>query len=123
MLSSNRNGLCLIKNKVVGSTANAGMWSGFVREHLLPRIFGFELLMAPYAVAHFKLAFQLAGHDLSEAQAAGATKRALWAYDFASDERIQVYLTNALEATEEEIAGLWGPLRIVTEEAHPAALG
>ena len=40
---------------------NAGMWSGFVREHLLPRLFGFELLMAPYAVAHFKLAFQLAG--------------------------------------------------------------
>jgi predicted helicase len=93
---------------------NAGMWSGFVREHLLPRIFGFELLMAPYAVAHFKLAFQLAGHDLPEAQ------RVLWAYDFASDERIQVYLTNALEATEEEIAGLWGPLRIVTEEAQQA---
>jgi hypothetical protein len=34
---------------------NAGMWSGYVRNHLLPRIFGFELLMAPYAVAHFKL--------------------------------------------------------------------
>jgi predicted helicase len=93
---------------------NAGMWSGFVREHLLPRIFGFELLMAPYAVAHFKLAFQLAGHDLSEAQ------QALWAYDFASDERIQVYLTNTLEAIEEEIAGLFGPLRIVTEEAQQA---
>jgi predicted helicase len=93
---------------------NAGMWSGFVREHLLPRIFGFELLMAPYAVAHFKLSFQLAGHDLPEAQ------RALWAYDFASDERIQVYLTNALEAVEEEVMGLWGPLRIVTEEAQAA---
>lgn len=74
---------------------NAGMWSGYVREHLLPRIFGFELLMAPYAVAHFKLALQLAGHDLSEAQ------RARWAYDFASDERIQVYLTNALEGPHE----------------------
>ena len=43
---------------------NAGMWSSYVREHLLPRIFGFEWLMAPYAVAHFKLAMQLAGHDL-----------------------------------------------------------
>ncbi|RLC83671.1 MAG: DNA methyltransferase [Chloroflexi bacterium] len=74
---------------------NAGMWSGYVREHLLPRIFGFELLMAPYAVAHFKLALQLAGHDLSTAQ------RARWAYDFASDERIQVYLTNALEGPHE----------------------
>ncbi len=78
---------------------NAGMWSGYVREHLLPRIFGFELLMAPYAVAHFKLAMQLAAHDLPEAQ----QKR--WAYDFASDERIGIYLTNALEGPHEH-AGL-----------------
>ena len=49
---------------------NAGMWSGYVRNHLLPRIFGFELLMAPYAVAHFKLGMQLAGHD-HDSRAAG----------------------------------------------------
>lgn len=30
-------------------------WSGYVKERLLPRIFGFELLMAPYAIAHLKL--------------------------------------------------------------------
>jgi predicted helicase len=47
-------------------SGNAGMWSGFVKEHLLPRLFGFELLMAPYAVAHFKLGMQLAGQDLPE---------------------------------------------------------
>src|SRR5262249_28342163 len=35
-------------------TGNAGMWSTYVRDHLLPRIFGFELLMAPYAMAHLK---------------------------------------------------------------------
>ena len=55
---------------------NAGMWSGYVRKHLLPRIFGFELLMAPYAVAHFKLGMQLAGQDMHPAQ------REKWAYDF-----------------------------------------
>jgi hypothetical protein len=74
---------------------NAGLWSGYVREHLLPRLFGFELLMAPYAVAHFKLALQLAGYDLSDAQ------RTLWAYDFATGERIRVYLTNSLEGPHE----------------------
>ncbi len=74
---------------------NAGMWSGYVREHLLPRIFGFELLMAPYAVAHFKLALQLAGLDLDP------ELRAAWAYDFAGNERIQVYLTNSLEGPHE----------------------
>lgn len=58
-----------------------GMWSGYVREHLLPRLFGFELQMAPYAVCHMKLGLQLAETG----------------YDFASDERLGIYLTNTLE--------------------------
>ncbi len=33
----------------------AGAGTGYVAQHLLPRLFGFELLMAPYAVAHMKL--------------------------------------------------------------------
>ena len=32
-----------------------GMWNDYVAEKLLKRIFGFELLMAPYAIAHLKL--------------------------------------------------------------------
>lgn len=71
----------LIRQRFI-EQGNAGMWPGYVREHLLPRLFGFELLMAPYAVAHFKLALQLAGQDLPESM------RKDWAYDFASDERI-----------------------------------
>jgi len=60
---------------------NKGMWSGYVKEHLLPRMHGFELLMAPYSVAHLKLGLQLANTG----------------YDFGSDERLNVFLTNALE--------------------------
>ena len=60
---------------------NDGAWPGYVAEHLLPRLFGFELLMAPYAVAHMKLGLTL--------EATG--------YDFASDKRLGVYLTNSLE--------------------------
>ena len=60
---------------------NEGAWPGYVAEHLLPRLFGFELLMAPYAVAHMKLGLTL--------EATG--------YDFASDQRLGVYLTNSLE--------------------------
>jgi predicted helicase len=74
---------------------DAGDWSDYVRLHLLPRIFGFELLMAPYAVAHFKLGLQLAGRDLPEEQ------RVQWAYDFSADERLRVYLTNTLEEAHE----------------------
>ncbi|MCK4627099.1 MAG: DNA methyltransferase [Phycisphaerae bacterium] len=97
------------------SAGNAGLWNGYVRKHLLPRLFGFELLMAPYAVAHFKLAMQLAGHDLSDAQ------RKNWAYDFAGDERLGVYLTNTLEEAEKKITTLYGPLRALSDEAEAAA--
>ncbi|WP_072619346.1 type ISP restriction/modification enzyme [Spirulina major] len=58
-----------------------GMWSSYVGQHLLPRLFGFELLMAPYTVAHMKLGLQL--------QELG--------YEFDSDERLKIYLTNTLQ--------------------------
>jgi len=95
---------------------NAGMWSGYVRNHLLPRLFGFELLMAPYAVAHFKLAMQLSGSDLES-----DILHLQWAYDFAGDERLGIYLTNTLEETEHKIADFLGPLRVITDEANAAA--
>ena len=58
-----------------------GAWPGYVRDHLLNRIFGFELLMAPYAVAHLKIGLQL--------EETG--------YTFGDDERLGIYLTNTLE--------------------------
>jgi type I restriction-modification system DNA methylase subunit len=61
---------------------DAGLWSAYVRDHLLPRLFGFELLMAPYAMAHFKLGMLLAGHDLPK------EKQKQWQYDFEGDERL-----------------------------------
>jgi len=79
-----------------------GMWSGYVKEHLLPRIFGFELMMAPYAVAHMKLGLQLAEIG----------------YDFASDERLGIYLTNTLEETEETSRTLFA--QYLSQEARAA---
>ncbi len=70
---------------------DAGAWPGYVRERLLPRLFGFELLMAPYAMAHLKLGMQLAALDLPEAD------RARWAVHPGGDERLGVYLTNTLD--------------------------
>ena len=34
---------------------NQGIWQQYVEQHLLPRLHGFEILMASYAVAHIKL--------------------------------------------------------------------
>lgn len=58
-------------------------WSSYVKERLLPRIFGFELLMAPYAIAHLKIGLFL--------QETG--------YQFDVDMRLGIYLSNALEQT------------------------
>ncbi len=56
-------------------------WSDYIAQDLLPRLLGFELLMAPYAVAHLKLGLQLA--ELG--------------YKFNTEERLRVYLTNTLQ--------------------------
>lgn len=94
----------------------AGLWSNYVHEHLLPRIFGFELLMAPYAMAHLKLGMQLAAQDMPEA------RRSIWTYGFETDDRLQVYLTNTLEQVESHAQQLLGSLgRAVSEEAAQAA--
>src|SRR6266699_3176485 len=61
--------------------SNKGMWTSYVSQHLLPRLFGFELLMAPYTVAHMQLSLQLKQTG----------------YDVGSNERLGVYLTNTLE--------------------------
>ncbi|MBI5385910.1 MAG: N-6 DNA methylase [Verrucomicrobia bacterium] len=91
----------------------AGLWPAYVHEHLLPRLFGFELLMAPYAVAHFKLGLELSARHLPELW------RANWAYQFRPDERVNIYLTNTLEDVE-RVAQQLGPLSIISREANEA---
>ncbi|GAB1406432.1 DNA methyltransferase [Thermomonas brevis] len=83
---------------------NAGAWPGYVAEHLLPRLFGFELLMAPYAVAHMKLGLEL--------EQSG--------YDFASDKRLGVFLTNSLEEAH-ELTGLPLFTQWLADESRAAA--
>lgn len=56
-------------------------WNDYVPAHLLPRLHGYELLMAPYAIAHVKVGLKLAETG----------------YRFGADVRARIYLTNALE--------------------------
>lgn len=92
---------------------NLGAWGDYVHEHLLPRLFGFELLMAPYAVAHFKLGLALAARDQPELW------RQNWSYEARQNERINVFLTNTLEDLEKTAEQL-GPLRMLSNEANSA---
>ena len=68
-----------------GSRRITALWNDYVPRHLLPRLHGYELLMAPYAIAHLKIGLKL--YETG--------------YRFGSDERAQVYLTNALEPPPE----------------------
>ncbi len=92
---------------------NAGQWGSYVHEHLLPRLFGFELLMAPYAVAHFKLGLALAAMDEEP------LFRQQWSYEPRAGERVNIFLTNTLEDVERHVEML-GPLRALSDEAAAA---
>ena len=78
-------------------------WSGYVEERLLPRIFGFELLVAPYSIAHLKL-----GLFLEET-----------GYQFDTGKRLGVYLTNTLEEASKKTASLFE--EFIADEADQAS--
>lgn len=59
---------------------NEGLWPGYVRDELIPRLNGFELLMASYTMAHVKLDLVLAATG----------------YTHADDSRFKVFLTDSL---------------------------
>ncbi len=79
-----------------------GMWQSYVEEHLLPRLNGFELLMASYAVAHLKLDILLSG--------TGYTHR--------HDSRLRIYLTNSLEECHPDTGSLFA--QWLSSEANEA---
>ena len=67
----------------VTQTYGAAEWGPYVNADLVRRIFGFELLVAPYTIAHLKLGLFL--------QSQG----------WRADERLGIYLTNTLEQPAE----------------------
>ena len=68
-----------------------GSWSSYVEEHLIPRLNGFELLMASYAMAHLKL-------DLLLMETG---------YKPINQKRFNVFLTNSLEEHHEQTGSLY----------------
>lgn len=79
-----------------------GLWQDYVERDLLPRLNGFELLMASYAVAHLKL-------DLLLEQTG---------YQHLTDRRLHVYLTNSLETANDAGRNLFDQL--FSDEANRA---
>lgn len=80
-----------------------GMWSNYVENHLIPRINGFELLMASYAMAHLKLELLLTETG----------------YKPTKDQRLKVYLTNSLEESHPDTGTLFA--NWLSSEANEAS--
>ena len=79
-----------------------GMWSSYVENHLIPRLNGFELLMASYTMAHLKLDMLLTDTG----------------YIPTKDQRLRVFLTNSLEEPNPDSGTLFGTL--LSDEADQA---
>lgn len=79
-----------------------GIWSKYVEDDLIPRLNGFELLMASYAMAHLKLDMLLTDTG----------------YVPTKEQRLRVFLTNSLEEPHADSGTLWGNL--LSEESDQA---
>lgn len=75
-----------------------GAWTSYVPEHLLPRLHGFELMMAPYTIAHLKLDMEIG---------------------IPAQQRFRVFLTNSLEESNPDADTLFGTY--LAREANEAS--
>ena len=89
--------------ETIETSGLGGVWPEYVRDHLLPRLFGFELLMAPYAICHLKLALEIGGTDAG--------------FRMPDGQRLGVFLTNTLEEPHERTTGALFAHEIAQEAA------
>lgn len=80
-----------------------GLWPSYVEKSLIPRIHGFEILMASYTIAHLKLSY-----TLKETGYTGQT-----------NQRLNVFLTNSLEEATPRANNLFA--RWLSDEADAAS--
>jgi hypothetical protein len=90
-------------------TNQEGKWKSYVDTELLPRLHGFELMMASYTIAHLKLGMTLdsLGIDINNLK-----------------NRIGIYLTNTLEeaGNTENTGNLFGFMDSIAEESREASI-
>jgi predicted helicase len=85
-----------------------GRWPKYVLHDLLPRIHGFEIMMAPYTIAHLKLSMFLKDKG----------------FKYFNDSRLGIYLTNSLEESnirDDLFSGEFGFAGSIAEESREAS--
>lgn len=95
-----------IIHEYIHSTKQDGRWTSYVHNDLLPRIHGFEIMMAPYTIAHLKLSM--------------AFKKTGFIH---FNKRLGIYLTNSLEESYErdDLFGEIGFAGSIAEESREAS--
>lgn len=85
-----------------------GRWPKYVFNDLLPRLHGFELMMAPYTIAHLKLSMKLKETG----------------FKYFNQRRLGIYLTNSLEEGNQlgDLFTSFGFAESIAEESKEAAL-
>ena len=84
-----------------------GRWPAYTEDDLIPRLSGFELMMAPYTIAHLKLGLTLQESGITELR-----------------KRLGVYLTNTLEEgvpRQQDLFASLGLAAAITEEGQAAS--
>ena len=79
-----------------------GIWNSYVEQHLIPRLNGFELLMASYAMAHLKMDMLLTETGFKATQ----------------EQRTRIFLTNSLEESHPDAGTLFASW--LSDEANQA---
>ncbi|NPU99961.1 MAG: N-6 DNA methylase [Brevinematales bacterium] len=90
----------IVKQIYSGFKGQEGLWPEYVNKELIPRLNGFEILMAPYTISHLKLSSLFAE--------TGANP----------DQRLRVFLTNSLEEAHEHTGTIFA--RFLSMEAQEA---
>jgi predicted helicase len=79
------------------------LWQSYAQKDLLPRVHGFEILMASYTMVHLKLAMFLTEKEVE------------------IKDRLSVYLTNSLEEANPDDGSLFSLTKWLTDEAEEAS--
>ena len=82
-----------------------GHRANFIKDHILKNFYAFELMMAPYAIAHLKMSFLLDEYG----------------YKMKDTDRFKLYLTNTLEIEDLEQTRIPG-MSSLSEESKQATL-
>ncbi len=98
----------VVRNVYLRFTDQKGRWPAYVHHDLLPRLYGFELMMAPYTIAHLKLSMILKETG----------------FKYFNNTRLGIYLTNSLEesVTQKGLFSGFGFAESIAEESKEASV-